>query len=159
MKYPSIFLAAAAATLLSTATVFAAPPSADQVTVNGGHQGRYEAKMHALFASPETRMMFKMQMRQATHGMSREERRAYRKEQMQKIRAMNDSEKAAWRHDLEAKWDALPADRRTKIAAKIERHAERRQEHRQDRGQNQGQNRDQGQYQDDQDDQGAPQQQ
>jgi hypothetical protein len=155
MKYPSIFLAAAAATLLSTATVFAAPPSADQVTVSSGHQGRYEAKMHALFASPELRMMFKMQMRQATRGMSRDQKQAYRKDQMQKIRAMNESEKAVWRHDLQAKWDALPNERRTQIAAKMERHAERHQE----RKQNGGQKRNHGEDQGGQDDMGAPQQQ
>jgi hypothetical protein len=155
MKYPRIFLAAAAATLLSTAAVFASPPSADQVTVSGGHQGRYEAKMHALFASPETRMMFKMQMREATHGMARDQKRAYRKEQMQKIRAMNESEKAAWRHNLQAKWDALPNERRTQIASKMEHHAEKHQQRKQNRGQNRGQNRDQG----DQDDMSAPQRQ
>jgi len=148
MKSSRIFLAAFAATLLSTAAVMAAPPSADQVTVAGGHHGRFEGKMKALFSSPEERMMFRAEMHQATRGMSREQRKAYRKQQMQQIRAMNDSDKAAWRQSLEAKWSAMPADQRTRLAQKMERHAQRHQQ----RGQGQGR------YQDDQPDMNAPQQ-
>jgi hypothetical protein len=150
MKSPRIFLAAVAATLLSTAAAVAVPPSADQVTVSGGHQGRYEGKMNALFSSPEERMMFKAQMHQATRGMSREQKKAYRKQQMQQIRTMNDSDKAAWRQSLQAKWDAMPVERRNQMAQKMERHAEKHQM----RGQGQGQG--QGQYQDDQQDMNAP---
>jgi hypothetical protein len=145
MNTTRIFLAAVAATLLSSATAFAAPPSADQVTVTQGHQGRNEAKMNALFSSPEERMMFKTEMRQATHGLPRDQRKAYRKQQMQKIRAMNDADKAAWRQSLQAKWNAMPVESRTKLAQKIERHAEKHQARRQS--------------QDDQQDMGAPRQQ
>jgi hypothetical protein len=123
MKSPRIFLAAAAATLLSTATALAIPPSADQVTVTSGHPSRKEAKMDALFSSPQERMMFKAEMHQATRGMPRDQKKAYKKQQMQHIRAMNDADKAAWRQSLQAKWDALPVDRRTKLAQKIEKHA------------------------------------
>ena len=150
MKSPRILLAAVAATLLSSAAVFAAPPSADQVTVSGGHQGRQGAKMRALFSSPQERMMFKADMRKATHGMTRDQKKAYKKQQMQQIRAMNDSEKEQWRQSLEAKWNAMPAESRTRLAQKIERHAEKHQQRRQ--------SRDQGQYQDDQQDMSAPQQ-
>ena len=152
MKSPRIFLAAITATLLSTAAAVAVPPSADQVTVTQGHQGRYEGKMMALFSSPKLRMMFKTEMRQATRGMSRDQKRAYRKEQMQKIRAMSESEKASWRKSLQAKWDSMPVERRTQLAQRMERHAEKHQQ----RHQNQGQAK--GQYQDDQQDMNAPQQ-
>lgn len=134
MKSSRIFLAAIAATLLSGAAAMAVPPTADQVTVAGGHQGRYQAKMNALFATPEQRMMFKAEMHQATRGMSREQKRAYRKQQMQQIRAMNDSDKAAWRQSLQAKWEAMPVDQRTRLAQKIERHAERHQQRAQGQG-------------------------
>jgi hypothetical protein len=123
MKSPRIFLAAVAATLLSSATAFAVPPSADQVTVTQGRHSRTEAKMDALFSSPQERMMFKTEMHQATRGMPRDQKKAYKKQQMQHIRAMNDADKAAWRQSLQAKWDALPVDRRTKLAQKIEKRA------------------------------------
>jgi hypothetical protein len=145
MKSPRLVLAAAAAaTLLSAPAVFAAPPTADQVTVSGGHQGRYEAKMHALFSSPEDRMMFKADMRKATHGMTHAQKRAYKKQQMQRIRAMSDSEKAAWRQGLKAKWDAMPAESRTRLAEKIERHAEKHQQRGRKQDRDQGRDQDQG---------------
>jgi hypothetical protein len=144
MKHPRIFLAALAATLLSTSALLAAPPSADQVTVQGS-QNRHEAKMNALFATPEQRMMFKSEMRQATRGMTRDQKKAYHKQQMQQIKAMGNDQKAQWRQDLEAKWNAMPVERQTQIAQKMERHAEKHQQR------HQGQN----QYQDDQQDMGG----
>jgi hypothetical protein len=122
MRMTRILMAAVAAAMLSTAA-FAVPPSADQVSVPAGAtSGHREGKMNALFASPEERMMFKAQMRQATQGMSRQDKKAWHKQQFQKIRAMNDSEKASWRQGLDAQWSALPVDRRTKLEAHMQRH-------------------------------------
>jgi len=150
MKSSRIFLAATAAMLLCSATAFATPPSADQVTVPQGHAGHHGGKMMALFSSPEERMMFKLQMRQATRGMSREQKHAYRKQQMQQIKVMDDAQKEQWRQGLQAKWAAMPVEQRTKLAQKMERHAEKHQMRRQ--------NQQQGQYQNDQQDMNAPQQ-
>jgi hypothetical protein len=129
MRTTRILMAAVAATLLSTAS-FAVPPSAAQVSVPAGTtSGKMQGKMKALFASPEERMMFRVQMREATHGMARKDKKAWRKQQFQKIRAMNDSQKADWRHGLDAQWAALPADRRDKIEAHVQRHEERHEAH------------------------------
>jgi len=129
MRTTRILLAAITATMLSSAA-FAVAPSASQVTVPAGTEMSHrEAKMMALFGSQEERMMFKMQMREATHGMDRKAKKAYRHQEMKRIRAMNDSEKAAWRHGLEAKWSALPADKRERMAAKMERKEQRHESH------------------------------
>ena len=129
MRMTRIFLAAAAAAMLSTA-VLAVPPSAAQVSVpQGAEMSKHEGKMRALFSSNEEFAMFRMQIREATHGMDKAHKKAYRRAQFQKIRAMNDSERASWRHGLDAQWAALPADRRTKMAKRMERHSERHQAH------------------------------
>jgi hypothetical protein len=141
-------MAAVAAALLSSATVFAAPPTADQVSVPQGYEGHHDGRMNALFSSPEERMMFKAQIHQATRGMSRDQKKAYRKQQIQQIKAMNDAQKEQWRQDLQAKWNAMPAAQQTLLAQKMERHAERHQQ----RAQNQGQ------YENGQQDMNAPQQ-
>ena len=129
MRTTRILMAGVAAALLSTAA-FAVPPSADQVSVPAGAQsGQHMGKMKALFSSPEEFMMFRVQMRQATHGMTHEQKRAWRKEQFQKIRAMNDSQKASWRKDLDAQWAALPAEKQQRLEAKMQKHEERHEAH------------------------------
>lgn len=120
MKSTRLIMAAVAATFLSTAA-FAAPPTADQVSVPQGEtMSRHHARMMALFDSPNQFMMFRMQMREATHGMSRDQKRAYRRSQMQKIKAMNAGEHAAWLNSLQAKWNALPNERKEHMEARME---------------------------------------
>jgi hypothetical protein len=99
---------------------------------------KHQGKMNALFPMPQERMMFRLQMRDATHGMARAEKKAWRKQEMKKIRAMTDSEKAAWRHDLDTKWSALPSDRRQRMEAKMQRHEARHEAHRDRRHGDQG---------------------
>ena len=53
---------------------------------------------------------------------------------------MNDSEKASWRHDLDSKWAALPADRRTRMAQKMERREAKREARAEQRHGNQNMN-------------------
>jgi hypothetical protein len=123
---PTRFLmAAAAATFLSTAAL-AAPPSAAQVSVPDT-QGRHHDKMKALFNSQDEFLMFRMQLRQATHGMARDQKKAYRKAEIQKIRAMNPAERGAYFHSLQAKWNALPGSERERMARRMEDHAARHQ--------------------------------
>jgi hypothetical protein len=125
MRTTRIFLAAAAVTLLSTA-VLATPPSASQVSVApGAEMHKQQARLRSLFSSPEEFAMFRVQIHQATHGMDRAHKKAYRRAQFQKIRAMNDSERASWRRDLDAQWAALPADRQAKMERKMERHSQK----------------------------------
>lgn len=121
-------LAALAASFLTTAAL-SAPPPASQVTVPAGTaEAHRQHKMMALFESPAEFMMFRIQMHQATHGMPREQKKAYRKGELQKIKAMTAGERGAYLHQLQVKWDQLPAERRAKLEAKMERHAERRDE-------------------------------
>lgn len=141
MRMTRIFLAAAAAAMLSTSASLATPPSASQVSVpQSAEISRREAKMQALFSSPEEMMMFRMQMREATKGMDRAHKKAYRHQEMKRIRAMNDSEKASFRRDLDSRWSALPADRRTRMAQKMERHEAKREAHAEQRHGNQNMN-------------------
>jgi hypothetical protein len=129
MRTTRILMAAIAAAMLSTAA-FAVPPSADQVSVPAGAtSGRHEGKMKELFSTPEEFMMFKAQMREATKGMARKDKKVWRKTQFQKVRAMNDSEKNAWRKGLDAQWAALPVDRRSKMEAHMQRHEEKHAAH------------------------------
>lgn len=121
MNAPRIFLAAVAATLLSTAS-FAAPPSADQVSVPQS-QMSHRDRIQSLFDSPEEYMMFRAQMHQAMRGMPQDQKKAYRKAQFQKIKAMTEAQKDSWRHDLQAQWNALPAERKTRMAEKLDAHA------------------------------------
>lgn len=138
-------MAALAASFLSSAALataaLAAPPSASQVTVPAGTADAHrQHKMMALFESPSEFMMFRIQMHQATHGMPREQKKAYRKGELQKIKAMTAGERGAYLHQLQVKWDQLPAERRAKLEAKMERHAQRHEEggghhgHRHNRG-------------------------
>jgi hypothetical protein len=129
MRTTRIVLAAVAAAFLST-SAFAVPPSAQQVTVPAGaSDARHQGKLNALFATPEERMMFRMQIHDQIHGMARADRKAFRKQQMRNIRAMNDSEKAAWRHGLDAQWAALPAEKRERLEAKFQRREAKHESH------------------------------
>ena len=140
MRMTRIFLAAATAAMLSTA-VSAAPPSASQVSVpQGAEMSKHEGKMRALFSSPEEFAMFRVQIQQATHGMDKAHKKAYRRAQFQKIRAMNTSERASWQHGLNAQWAALPADRRAKMERKMERHGQRHEAKLERRNGDQGMN-------------------
>ncbi|HWA89268.1 MAG TPA: hypothetical protein VG889_04490 [Rhizomicrobium sp.] len=135
MTTPRLILAAVAASFLSTAA-FAAPPSADQVTVPQSEM-RHNNKLKALFDNQDQFMMFRMEMRQATHGMARDRKKAYRKAEVQKLRVMNASERSAYFHGLQAKWNALPESRRERMVQRMENHAARHQE-RHGGGQRQG---------------------
>jgi hypothetical protein len=147
MRSSRFLMAALTAGLLSSAAL-AAPPTADQVSVPQGAdagQGHHRGgRIKALFQSPEEFLMFRMQMREAMRGMPRDQRKAYKKSEFQKIRAMNDREKASWRKDLDAKWAALPPDRQQRLEEKAQRHAARYEQRKQQRhGQYQNQNQSQ----------------
>ncbi len=122
MKSSRFLLAAVAAGILSTTlAAAAAPPSADQVAVPSGATGPGygQAKLQALFDSQEEFMMFKVQMHHATKGMSKDQKKAYRKQQMQQVRVMTDTQRAQWRQGLQAQWNALPDAQKNRIAQKM----------------------------------------
>jgi len=147
MNAPKFLLAAVAATLLSTAS-YAAPPSADQVTVpqSAPHHHGGAGKLKAAFTSPDQFMMFRIQMHQATQGMDRDHKKAYRQNQMQKIRAMTTHERGQWIQSLQAKWDALPSDQKARMEKHMARwESKRQQRHGGQDGMNQYQGGDDGQ--------------
>ncbi|MBV9991822.1 MAG: hypothetical protein JOZ72_11060 [Alphaproteobacteria bacterium] len=120
MNTPRMLMAAVAATLISTAS-FATPPSADQVSVPQGQtMSRHQARMQQLFQSPDQFMMFRMEMKEATRGMSRDQKRSWRRAELQKVKAMNAKERDSWLHGLQAKWDALPNARKERMEARLE---------------------------------------
>lgn len=133
MNTPKFLFAAVAATLLSTAS-FAVPPSADQVTVSPAmakeHHGSGGGglRMKALFTSPDQMMMFRMQMRDATHGMDRDHKKAYRRSEMQKVRGMTSEARGQWLQGLQAKWNALPENQKAHMERRMAKHEARRQE-------------------------------
>jgi len=130
MKSPRFLLAALAAGFLSTAVATAAPPTAAQVAVppGAGGAGSGHARLQALFDNQEQFLMFKMQMHQATKGMSKDQKKAYRKQQVQQVKVMNDQQKAQWRQNLQAQWNALPDAKKTRIEQKMARHEARHQQ-------------------------------
>ena len=120
MNTPRMLMAAVAATLISTASL-AAPPSADQVSVpQGQSMSRHQARMQQLFDSSDEFMMFRMEMKEATRGMSRDQKRSYRHAQMQKVKAMSQKDRASWLNGLQAKWNALPDARKERTEARLE---------------------------------------
>jgi len=95
-----------ASTLLLSHSAFARPASDAQ------HEGR-GGFFRSL--SPQQKMMFFVDMRKATAGMTDEQRQAYRLERRQKFAAMGDNEKRQFAVKLQSEWDALPADQKNEI--------------------------------------------
>ncbi|HEY5347097.1 MAG TPA: hypothetical protein VIJ72_02810 [Rhizomicrobium sp.] len=105
MSASRVLLPALAAAFLATAALAADPaPGPDH---HGG--------MHAMMSmfSPEQMAMFMIDQRSDTAGMTPEQRRAYRQTERNKLMAMSVADKARMAADLQAKWDALPADEKT----------------------------------------------
>lgn len=132
MTTPRFVLAALAATFFSTAglstAALAAAPTADQVAVPQG-ASMHHNKVKAMFETPQEFAMFRMDMHNATRGMDHDQKKAYRKSQMQKVRSMTTAERTGWLHGLQAKWDALPSDRKAQLERRMERFAQRQENH------------------------------
>ena len=131
MNTHRILLAAAAMAFLSTASfvpaAFAQVPSADQVSVPpSGESKMHHGKMAALFTTQDEFMMFHIQLHEATRGMAKDQKRAYRKTEMQKLKAMTGQQRIAYMQGLDAQWAALSPDRKAHIERHIESHQARR---------------------------------
>jgi hypothetical protein len=92
------------------------PPPADQGPGHGG-----EGKL-ARILTPEQRAMFMAEAREQTKDMTHDQRRAWRKDQIQKITAMSPSERQAFQSGLQARWDALPPARKNRIEQRLGEH-------------------------------------
>ncbi len=82
-------------------------------------ESKHHDKMQALFSSPDQYMMYRVQMHEATRGMAHEQKRAYRKSEFQKMKAMTGAQRDAYLSDLQAKWNALPPERKAHIEQRM----------------------------------------
>jgi hypothetical protein len=82
----------------------------------GRHQGG--GRLAALL-TPEQRAAFMLKAREETHDMSADQRKAWRKDQIQKLASMSETDKQNLRADLQARWDALPADRKARLQQRL----------------------------------------
>jgi len=122
-----LFLAAslAAVPLAVPLAVQAAAPGAVQAQQSPampgpqGGFGRHGSGRLAAFLTPEQRVAFMMKAREETSGMTRDQRQAWRKDQAQKLAAMSDTDKQTLKSELQARWDALPADRKARIEQRM----------------------------------------
>ena len=89
------------------------PPPADQTPGHGG-----KGKL-ARTITPEQRAMFMADARRQTKDMTRDQRRTWRKDQIQKIAAMSPTERQAFQSGLQARWDALPPARKSRIEQRL----------------------------------------
>lgn len=124
----SVFLAAAllAAPLPLMAATPAAIQAAQSPTLPDPDGGRHHGggKLAGLF-SPEQRAAFMLQAREQTQGMTRDQKRAWRRDQVQKLRAMSETDRQKFKADLQARWDALPADRKARIQQRMAERGDR----------------------------------
>ena len=74
--------------------------------------------MRGMF-KPEERMMLFADTFKATANMSDDQRHAYRHEQRNRIMAMSEADRAKFKADLDARWNALPADQKAEMTAKM----------------------------------------
>ena len=82
----------------------------------GGHRG---GGKFAGLLSPEQRATFMLQAREQTRDMTRDQKHAWRKDQMQKLIGMSETDRQKFKADLQARWNALPADRKAKIQQRM----------------------------------------
>jgi len=116
-----------AAGLLAPLPLYAAAPDATPAqgpAMTGPRDGasRHHGGKLLSFLTPEQRIAFLMQ----AHQEAREQRRTFRREQFQKLAAMSESDRQKFKTDLQARWDALPADRKARIEQRM---AERKDRH------------------------------
>jgi hypothetical protein len=116
----------AAGLAMAPLPLMAATPGAiqaDQSPTMPGPDGGFGAHPRggklAVMLSPEQRAAFMLQARQQTRDMSPDQRRAWRKDQVQKLMSMSDNDRQKFRADLQARWDALPPDRKARIEQRM----------------------------------------
>jgi hypothetical protein len=119
---------AAALFLLAPLSASAATPGAVQAEQTppmpgpGGHaRGHGDGGKLGGFLSPEQRAMFMLQARDQTKAMTQDQRKAWRKDQLQKLIAMSPADRQKFKTDLEAKWIALPEARKGRIQQRLAR--------------------------------------
>ena len=92
------------AIVVSSGLAMAQPPA-------GGRMGG--------FLTPEQRAIWMQQAHDSTQSMSDDALKAWRRDQFRKLAAMSDADKAKFKADLQAKWDALPQTQKDQIEQHI----------------------------------------
>lgn len=123
-RFKSLLLAAGlAATPLPLLAATPGAVQAEQGPVMPGPQegpGRHHhgGRLAGLL-TPEQRIAFMLQAREQTRNMSHDQRRAWRKEQISKVQGMSETDRQKFKTDLQARWDALPSDRKARIEQRL----------------------------------------
>lgn len=113
----SRYLPPAAALLL----VMAAPAVAQPATSPAQDQSNAAATGHsrgnglAGFLSPEQMAMLRRQAR----GVPQDQRKGWRRDQMQKLAAMSESDRIAFKDSLQRQWDGLPQKQKDRIQQRL----------------------------------------
>jgi hypothetical protein len=127
LKMSRLKLVFLAATLLAAPLpLMAATPGAVQAEQSpampgpDGGTGRHHGggKLAGMF-SPEQRAAFMLQAREQTRDMTQDQKHAWRKDQVQKLRSMSEPDRQKFKADLQARWDALPADRKARMEQRM----------------------------------------
>jgi len=113
MSFTKFALAAIAASLLSASALADNAPPATPPAMGAGH-----GMMRGLL-TPEERMMLFADMFKATAGMTDDQKQAYRQQQRTRLVSMSDPDRAKFKADLDARWNALPADQKSAMMAKL----------------------------------------
>ena len=100
--YPA--LVAAFASMMMTPVAFAADTSAPPAACG---------PMQSL--TPEQRIMLFTEMHQQTASMTDDQRRDFHRQQRDKFVSMSEADRQKYMAGLQAKWDALPADQKTRL--------------------------------------------
>jgi hypothetical protein len=106
------------ASLLAPLSLIAAAPGMAQAPAAaspGDGAGRHHGRQLLSFLTPEQRVAYRMQTRKE----AREQRRAFRKEHFQKLAAMTEGDRQKLKADMQARWDAIPADRKARIQERL----------------------------------------
>jgi len=75
--------------------------------------------MRGMFTKEERMMLF-VDSFKATAGMTDDQKHAYRQERRNRIMAMTETDRAKLKADLDARWNALPAEQKASITAKMQ---------------------------------------
>jgi hypothetical protein len=85
----------------------------------GGLGRHHDGGRLAGLLTPEQRIAFMLQAREQTRDMDHDQRRAWRKDQISQLKNMSETDRQKFRADLQARWDAFPADRKARIEQRL----------------------------------------
>ena len=116
MPLSKIVFATIVASFLTSAAYAesASPANSPTMGAEGGH-----GMMHGMFTQEERMMLF-ADMSKATANMTDDQRHAYRHENRDRIMAMSEADRSKFKADLDARWNALPADQKSDMTAKMQ---------------------------------------